>query len=111
MHLLMLIAAMWLVLCGPGFTTDASAVTPGQFNSAVGAVLAVPYNPRPIPTDTMDVTGVSEVDTRDLFLQNFQRVTISAPANGRTFHASVPGNAPDVTLVAYQRFHGGSPRP
>ncbi len=58
----------------------------------------IPYNPRPVATDTADVTGISEFDSQQLFLNNFVRVTFLGPANGKTFN---PAN--DITLVGYLR--------
>lgn len=78
-----------------------------NFESTIRSIRQVPYNPRPIPTDTIDVTGISEADSRTLFLSTFTRVSIPAPANGRTFASTNPANHPDVTLVGYLRTHAG----
>jgi pimeloyl-ACP methyl ester carboxylesterase len=85
-----------------------------DFERAVRAIKHIPYNPRPIPTFTSDVTGISEADSRALFLSTFTRVLIPAPANGKTFAAANPANSPDITLVGYLRKHtdpGASGRP
>jgi pimeloyl-ACP methyl ester carboxylesterase len=79
----------------------------GEFKAAIKAIEDVPYNPRPVATDTADVTGISEAQSRLNFLANFTRVLIPAPANGKTFQASDANNAPDITLVGYMRLHAG----
>ena len=69
----------------------------------------IPYNPRPVATDTADVTGMSEADSRQDFLANFVRVEFPGPANGKTLDPTS-----DITLVGYlriQRDAGGSPLP
>lgn len=81
----------------------AAALTPGEFNSIVQSLAAIAYNPRPIATDTSDVTGILEDDTRTAFLLAFTRVEIPAPANGRTFKATNPLNHDDITIVGYVR--------
>jgi pimeloyl-ACP methyl ester carboxylesterase len=73
-----------------------------DFVEAGKLVKAVPYNPRPIATNSADITGMSEFDSRVDFLDTFERVQFDAPANGRTFESSDPlNNAPDITLVGY----------
>jgi len=78
-----------------------------EFEKTIKSIEQIPYNPRPIATDTADVTGISEAESRTNFLATFSRVTIPAPANGKTFATSHPANARDITLVGYQRFHTG----
>src|SRR5262245_30566840 len=78
-----------------------------DFERTVGAIKHIPYNPRPIPTNTADVTGISEAASRTLFLSTFTRVLIPAPANGKTFAAADPANRPDITLVGYLRMQVG----
>ncbi len=68
-----------------------------DFKNAVRLIKKIPYNPRPIDTDSADVTGISEDTSRDNFLAAFTRFTFSAPANGRTFDAGT-----DITLVGYR---------
>jgi hypothetical protein len=78
-----------------------------EFERTIRSIRHIPYNPRPIPTDTRDVTGVSEAVSRASFLGNFTRVEIPAPANGKTFASSNPANRPDITLVGYLREQTG----
>src|SRR3990167_3368304 len=58
---------------------SASALTPGEFKQIIQSLATIPYNPRPIATETSDVTGISEDDTRAAFLSAFTRVEIPAP--------------------------------
>jgi hypothetical protein len=101
-----------VMLLGRANELRAASLT-GDFNAAIKAVEAVPYNPRPVATNTADVTGISEAQSRLNFLANFTRVLVPAPANGKTFHASDPNNASDITLVGYMRVHNdpGPARP
>jgi len=78
-----------------------------EFDNTIRSIRHIPYNPRPIPTNTMDVTGISEADSRALFLGTFTRVSFPAPANGKTFFASNPANHADITLVGYLRMQTG----
>src|SRR5262245_6770256 len=78
-----------------------------EFDTTIRAIREIPYNPRPIPTSTSDVTKISEANSRALFLSTFTRVLIPAPANGKTFAASDPANHPDITLVGYLRVQTG----
>jgi dienelactone hydrolase len=78
-----------------------------EFKKTIKSIEQIPYNPRPIPTDTADVTGISEAMSRTNFLANFTRVEIPAPANGKTFASSNPANHPDITLVGYLRKQTG----
>ena len=93
-------------LAGP-----ATALTPGEFNQIIQSLATIPYNPRPIATETSDVTGISEDDTRAAFLSAFTRVEIPAPANGRTFKATNSANHDDITIVGYLRTQPGSTPP
>ena len=84
------------------------------FRKAIKTIKKISYNPRPIPTNTADVTGISETQSRTDFLNAFNRVTITAPANGKTFKASDSNNRDDITLVGFERSQtgpGGSNRP
>src|SRR6267378_2173167 len=78
-----------------------------EFEGTIRSIRQIPYNPRPIPTDTKDVTGISEADSQAIFLSTFIRVLIPAPANGKTFAASDLANHPDITLVGYLRRQTG----
>ncbi|MFC1491309.1 hypothetical protein ACFLQ0_01820 [Nitrospinota bacterium] len=82
-----------------------AAISRRDFRAAVKAMEAIPYNPRPSWTDPTHVTGTSTTTDRNLIVANFHRVEISAPANGRTFAASDPSNAPDITLMGYLATH------
>ena len=106
-----LIAMFILLPVVAALARPAAALTPAEFDSIIQSIAAIPYNPRPIATDTGDVTGISEFDTREAFLSAFTRVEIPAPANGRTFKATNPSNHDDITIVGYVRTqpHGTPP--
>ena len=97
-----LIAALALLLIALP-ARPAAALTRAEFNAIVQTIAEIPYNPRPLATDTSDVTGVSDAATRAAFLADFTRVEIPAPANGRTYKAMDPLNDDDITIVGYAR--------
>ena len=88
-----------LIVAAP--VRPAAALTPAEFHGIVQTIAEIPYNPRPIATNTSDVTGISDTDTRAAFLATFTRVEIPAPANGRTYKATDPLNNDDITIVGY----------
>jgi hypothetical protein len=90
------------------FQRTVRADNDSEFETTLNYLKKIPYNPRPTATDTQDVTGISERDSRNNFLATFTRVTFPAPANGKTFSSSDPSNQPDVTLVGYLRLQTGS---
>lgn len=104
-----------LSLSSPSLQSDLFADTlKDEFEKTIKSIRQIPYNPRPIATDTADVTHISEGASQTNFLYNFTRVEILAPANGKTFASSNPANHPDITLVGYLRKQtgpGASSRP
>lgn len=96
----MALGAIYMILFLPKASLLADTLR-DEFVKTIVSIEKVPYNPRPLATDTKDVTGHSQAENQATFLANFTRVTISAPANGKTFKATDPANHDDITLVGY----------
>lgn len=105
------LVAAWLITCP--WTRDLFAANFGHIGNFIKTIKIIrkdiPYNPRPVATDTADVTGISEFNSQQMFLTNFVRVTFPGPANGKTFDPPT-----DITLVGYLRMQkdgNGNPLP